>query len=358
MDLHPMNLLEALKRQLNLKLNDSEVLELQEIDRKLDQLPYESPAIILDQHLAVWLERREKTVEAYRLKREAKDALDLASASHGDRNAWMKAHQAAQASDVILKKLLVYKLRDRLMSNGGVFHPESHTHMIVTIGLCIVLVDWLLIAMTSIDREAIKQLTTHALSHMMLPFILFASLFAWLETRDDLVEFFLNLILSHHDLSDEVLRLALDAGVDLCATGQMLADSSSLISHVINRRNNGTAFDAINHMEVPLEYCCAIGKDVMTDPVYSKQNPERFERTSILAWLAIKATHPVTGGALSADDLKRDFPLKLKIDAYVDDKIEAHQKDKIAQKALPGLSLFSATSKEDELGELYQHKFC
>jgi hypothetical protein len=348
-----LQLLEEFKHRLNIKLDDSEEVEIQQIDSKLERLPYESPAMLLNLHQDAWSERRAKTVEAYSLKRNAQEAIVLAKASNSNRDAWDKAYRAAKANDVITQELLVGKLRDILSCDGGLFTPGSHSRGIVMVGFSTVLVNWLLKATTSIDREVINEWTESALAIAILPVLLLGML----ALRDDL-DSYLHLVAFHRSLSDEVQSLALDAGFELGMVGKRLADSDSLIRTLMNTRDNEQALDDIECSDVPNDLCCAIGRGVLTDPVYSPPVEARLELKTILEWLKIRGTHPITNEVLHADDLKRDYELKWKADAYVDKEIEVARKYNLAKKALLRLSSFSEASEDDELADLYQHKFC
>ena len=351
-----MKFLEALKHRFNLKLDNSEAVELQQIDDKLERLPYESPAMMLELHQLAWTERRIRTVEAYSLKKEAEEALTLAKNSGDNREAWDKAYRAAQASDVVVQRLLVDKLLNVLVPSGGLFTPGSHERKIFVVAFGLVAVNWFLKATTSIDKEVINEYSETATALLILPVLVLGPL----VMRDDL-DAYLHWVSFHRDSSDEVQRLALEVGVELGLAGKRLADSDSWVSQLVNRRDNGKALEAIKHSDVPLKLCCVVGKDILTDPVYSSQNPERFERKTILAWLKIRGTHPITQQVLYADDLKRDLELKHEADAYVDNELEVDRKYTRARKALMGLSSFSDVSDDeddDELADLYQNKFC
>ncbi|MCH9755649.1 MAG: hypothetical protein K0U37_00450 [Gammaproteobacteria bacterium] len=348
-----MKILDILRRQLDLKLADSEEVELQQIDDKIARLPYEAPATMLALHQESWNMRRAQTVDAYRLKREAQEALALAEASTGDREAWDKAYRAAQASDVIVQALLVEKLRDILNPTGGLFAPGSHDRKLFVACFSIILLNWSLKALTSIDREEINRFTEDLTAFVMIPVMVLTML----SQRTDL-DSYLHIVSFYRDSGDEVQRLALEAGVELGLAGKRLADSNSLIGQLVNIRDNAKTLAAINDPDAPDELCCVYGKTILTDPVYSEQNPDRMERSMILAWLKIRGTHPSTGTVLYADDLKRDFGLKRRADAYVDEQV--------AKKALLQLSRFSEAlvdsdgdndDNDVELGELRKDKF-
>ena len=223
-------------------------------------MPFESPARMLELHQAAWRERREKTVTAYRLKQEAEEALTRAEASNGDYGAWNKAYRAAKASDVVVHELLVYKLQEFLTADGGLFTPGSRARHLFVLSLGIVAMNRLLKVLTPIDSETINDFSHDLLALVMLAFFMTNML----AMREDL-DRYLHWVSFHRDLSDEVQHLALEARIELGLAGKELADSNSLISQITHARNNEKVLEDISCTDVPLEFCCAIKKSVMTD---------------------------------------------------------------------------------------------
>jgi len=141
-------------------------------------------------------------------------------------------------------------------------------------------------------------------------------------------------------------------------TGADITDSTSLISLLINKENNAQKLERLNVPSIPNDKCCIITGEIMTDPVYSEEKSDRFERLAILQWLEKRNIHPCTNQPLYAADLKRDFPLKLAIDKFTNDHVIMHARVK-AQKLRYHQLLFTAkkaseTDKaDDDMKPLY-----
>jgi hypothetical protein len=146
-----------------------------------------------------------------------------------------------------------------------------------------------------------------------------------------------------HSATNAILSAAADAGVELnklnLTSGEMLKDSNSLISLLINNVSHSNQREKITDLDIPDEYICPITRNVMIDPVYSDHNPQRVERTAVLYWLQKRNIHPYTSCPLFEDDLKRDFKLKLKIDIFLEDKSQKNS-TKGSNQTLIGLSIF------------------
>lgn len=335
-----MDLLDILKQQLKVKLHKSKQKELQEIDDQLARLPYEYSPAILPLERTAWMARREQTVRAYALQRKARKALTRAKNSGGDQAKWEKAYRTAQASDAIIRELLIDKLQRKLMlENSAVF----------MLALALILVNFLLKASTSIDKEIINTWSESAAGLLLLLPLVSGVLRLGVSSH-------IHLLSSHRDSSDKVQQLASEANIELGMAGRRLADSNSLMSRLMNRRNNEETLDSIGCSEVPLELCCPIGKGVFTDPVYSDQSPQRFELTSMLTWLNVKNIHPLTKEELTPDNLKRDFSLKRQVDTFVERELEVSQKYAAARNALLRLSTFSEGEAGDTDGPDYSIK--
>jgi hypothetical protein len=160
-----------------------------------------------------------------------------------------------------------------------------------------------------------------------------------------LLPLYLNTMQDDNEITELVLTAAENAGIQLDITPRgNISDTHSLISLLINLKHDADKIKNITASEIPHDFCCAITHDIMTDPVYSKQNPMRFEREAILNWLEKRAIHPATEHALSPKDLIRDFPLKRRIDAYVDTEIQKHEQ------ALTQLSIFKPEEQTNTAG--------
>lgn len=73
------------------------------------------------------------------------------------------------------------------------------------------------------------------------------------------------------------------------------------------------------------KYCCALSREVMSDPVYDPDVPQyQFERSWILRSLASsKEEHPFTRGPLTQEKLVPNTKLKDEIDSYVNEVVHA-----------------------------------
>ncbi|MDF1677296.1 MAG: hypothetical protein P1U32_01205 [Legionellaceae bacterium] len=207
-------LLERFKKWFDLKLDESEEVELRKVDDELAHISYEFPASISALHQYVGSERRKGVARFYQLKQETSGVLKIALASGGNEARWKRAYDAAQASDAVARALLVSKLRDMLVKPGGFFTPGSHTNKFSAACFALVLSNWSLKALTSIDEEILNQWSNGALYLFITVFLLPAALN---EYKESYLNTLLPFLSKHQDLSEEVKRLALEAGVEVGA---------------------------------------------------------------------------------------------------------------------------------------------
>ncbi len=221
-------MLEYLKNWLNLKLDDSEAVELGLIDTKLERLPYEAPAMFLELYQAEWRDRREQTVDAYRLKEAASNALLLAKEAGDSEEAWKTSYEAAQKSDTALQALLIDKLRDMLTKKGGLFTPGSSDRMLWGIGIALVLLNWSLKALTSIEKEAINERCADAMAVVM--FVVLLMTFVGRLEDSHRLKALLPFVATCPDFSEEVKRLASEVGVVVSSEDNTLVSQPAVTS--------------------------------------------------------------------------------------------------------------------------------
>lgn len=280
-------------------LDSSVAVEIQIINDALKRIPVDKPTNTEVFQRQMLLERRKETVAVYRLHGDAKKALKRALDSNSDVIAWDKAYLLAQRSDDSMRGLL----RGKVLAEG---RSNSGSYQIYLIGFMLVLANWSAGALTSIDPETINLITESALG-LILIYCQIPPLLGLLEIE--------GIIGSYPNLSNKVLSSVQEAGVSL----NILADNDSLISQLMSARNNALELERIDHQEtLPNEITCPISRDVLTDPVYCDKNPERFERSALLAWLKVNSVHPLTKEKVCASEFKRDFQCKLEADDYVD----------------------------------------
>lgn len=170
---------------------------------------------------------------------------------------------------------------------------------------------------------------------VVLPLMLKGILFSFSESVISL--------LAPREFTQKVLDEASFFNIEMIVVkaGEILADSTSMICKLINSVDNSQELAGIDS-EVPEEMICTILSKIMTDPVGTSQSYHRFEREAIIKWLKVKQKHPFTNLPLTANDLFRDFKLKVDIDQYVAKKLLSQDVYRYKNKAGVALSLFTA----------------
>tara|TARA_R110002126_G_scaffold291755_1_gene456908 strand:- start:16479 stop:17513 length:1035 start_codon:yes stop_codon:yes gene_type:complete len=327
-----MALSDKIIRALDLVLDASEAVELRKIDEAIRQEPYTNPIYILlrdDVYRDYLVKRREKTVDVYRLRSEARVILNHAIASVDNQAKWDEAYRIAQTA--ASAEQLLFNLRmDEVKVQLELFRCGITVIRALSIA-------WLMLSNANNVQYKLS------LGEIFLVSKLIKALSLCILLAEP----------SSYDVIEAVLDAANSAGIRLDINiGERLADSGSLICHLINIENNAEKSVKLGVVQIPDEFLCPITLDVMTDPVANIHSQHRFERTAILEWLQQKATNPSTTLPLCSDDLRRDFELKRKIDAF----IEHGCQNKTSQ-----LSIFKPKSKplpecvdldiEDEISE-------
>ena len=324
-----MKLLDKLVNTLGLVLDDSEIIELQKIDKATQLAPSTPPIYMLirgHQYKHYLEKRREKTVHTYRLRREAKEVLDNALASNGDQYLWNKAYRMAEITASSELSLLNLRFND----------IKTQTYLLM-IGIQFTrvlshLVEWMW------PHLNIRPSESSARDVLLV--------FTFLEMACLLLKDFN--YFSCHSI-EAVLNEAQGAGIKFDSTiGELLADDTSLIYQLINIENNEKKLEGLQNVQIPDNFCCPITCGIMTDPVGSVRSQHRFERTFILEWLKKQSINPLTRLPLFPDELRRDFKLKRDIDSFIDNECLANTHQQI-KTPLIQLSLFQPISEDEEM---------
>ncbi|MDF1685001.1 MAG: U-box domain-containing protein [Legionellaceae bacterium] len=308
-----MTLSEKMIHALGLVLDDSKAVELRKIDQSILQEPHTNPIYILfrdDVYIEYLRNRREKTVEVYRLRKQARKALNHAIASDGNQAIWDKAYCRAETTASAEHSLFSLRME------------EVRVHAaLVRCGITVARALWIAWSMLSDANSASFPLS-------IVEFFLTSKLIKALSLCILLAE-----PSSYHAI-EAVLDAANRAGIRLHVNiGEQLADSNSLICQLINVEDSTEKLDNLDKSggdQIPDDYICPITFDVMTDPVANIHSQHRFERTAILEWLQQQATNPLTTLPLCSDDLRRDFRLKREITYF----LEHGCQNKVSQQSL------------------------
>lgn len=283
---------------LGLVLDVSEAVELRKIDEAIRQEPYTNPIYILlrdDVYRDYLVERREKTVDVYRLRSEARVILNHAIASVDNQAKWDEAYRIAQTT-VTAERLLLSLRKNEVKVQIELFRCGITVIRALSIA-------WLMLSNANNVQYKLS------LGEIFLVSKLIKALSLCILLAEP----------SSYDVIEAVLDAANRTGIRLDINiGERLADSNSLICNLINIENNAEKSVKLGGVQIPDEFICPITFDVMTDPVANIHSQHRFERTAILEWLQQKATNPSTTLPLCSDDLRRDFKLKRKIDNFIE----------------------------------------
>lgn len=305
---------------LGLVLDESEAVELQKIDQAILQEPHTNPIYILfrdDVYIEYLRNRREKTVEVYRHRREAKQALNHAIASDDNQKIWDEAYRVAQTTASAEQSLFSLRMEEVRV------HAE-----LVRCGITVARALMIAWSMLSDVHNESFQLSIGKI-FLVSKLIKAVSLCILLAEPS-----------SYHAI-EAVLDAANRAGIRLnVSIGEQLADSNSLICQLINVEDSTEKFDKLDKSggdQIPDDFICPITFDVMTDPVANLHSQHKFERTAILEWLQQQATNPLTTLPLCSDDLRRDFKLKREINYFLEHgcQIKASQQSLFKPKLKP-----------------------
>lgn len=237
---------------------------------------------------------------AYRLQREAKNALNIALDAKSKKSLWVRAYTLALDADLAAKPIIKSKYED--------------LHFFKIFAILFFFANVLLIVL-SLHRTKHTKDSSQIIDQVIFAsgvLIVYRKLF--LLNSDRIIA-----ALTTSQVT-EVLNAASEAGIDFndSSPGERLADSTSLICKIINHVENSVELSKINIAHIPDELMCPITHEIMTDPVYSEQCQHRYERTAILKWLDRRTDDPITRRPLDQDDLIRDFDLKRKVDGFVE----------------------------------------
>ena len=303
-----------LLRMLGFTLDNSEYLELQKIKRATPFIPLDTtPQQIKAYYISFWVlprvqylkQRAKKSHHIYSLRNKIKANLRyLSVSSDTPMLVWKETYYTAKKLAKAERSLLKFRL---LTLKHQIDAYTSFLHLLFGVSLFL---DW-------------SYFKLYVLLALTYPFLLDLLVIYAIKAEPD----------------DEMIALVLEeaeaAHVPFdAAAGEAIMDEHALITQLINVKSNADEVAIIDDIEVPYDFCCAITHDIMTDPVYSLENPTRFERRAVLKWLTQRNIHPCTEDYLFPDELIRDFPLKRRIDAYVDTEIQKHEQ------ALTQLSIF------------------
>lgn len=292
-----MKFFEKFGSKLGLELNESEEIELQLIEKDIKDTPFNVPWFMTDIHKESLELKLQHTKEVYRLGRESQLMLDTVIQSNNNQLEWEIAYRRAQKADEAAHALFRSKFQEHLL---GVNPPHFIFFAVVAAFSFVLFLKTSMIYGAAIATPSLLICAMNLYSKEIIS------------------------LLVHPLRTQNVLDAAFIAGIELSGSmpGERLADSSSLICKLITNVNPSEELASIGAADdAPDEMRCAILQTVMTDPVASVQSPHRFERTAILNWLKIRETHPCTQRPLTADELTRDFKLKLDIACYVSDKL-------------------------------------
>lgn len=318
-----MKYLEDLGYTFGVRLDESEHVELENIDRALlEENAFQPgyPQFVLEVNTRELWEQRQNTMDAYRLLREANAAYEIALVSNGAQKEWNKAYCLAYASDDAVISLLMNRVSNQLMAKGcalllfefplvwgAVVYSRVNNPYDEDFSQFFPIM--VLIVSTALISAVIPAFYSKQITSMLVPHsvdkVLNAALAVGIELDTDVLNKipFLNL----------TARLA----------GKIVVDSDSLIGKLVNIVNNAEQLKDIKDLSVPDELCCPFTREVMTDPVYYELDPnsQRFERAAILSWLETKNVHPFKYCSFFPEQLKRDFKLKLQADQFVENQL-------------------------------------
>ena len=280
-----MNLLKKLGYFLGLKLHE---FEQQEIDYAQQLTPLRRQSFL----------RLVNT--AYRLRLEAKNALNIALGARGKKSLWVKAYNLANDADLAARPIIKSKYEDlHLFKLFSILFFFANA---LSIGL---------LFYKSMRKKDSPRIINRVIIAVGVLFI-YRKLF-FLNSDRIIAALTTNQV-------TEVLDAARKVGFDFndSTPGDRLADSTSLICKIINHAENCVELSKLNIARIPDELMCPITHEIMTDPVYSDQCQRRYERTAILKWLDGHTDDPMTRRPIDQNDLKRDFDLKRKADFFVE----------------------------------------
>ena len=320
-----MKLFEHICHTLDLTLDASEEIEYLKIANEMKlfmQIKSElSPNLKMISRLSLnrW---STLTMITYKIGMEAKEALDMALSSNRNPVDWCNAYQIAQAYDDAMQSALVEKFQHTLLPMSSASTCEFMHHNLIyplTIYLALYQIYKSLWAIAYSQEQPPIQFNLLMQSVSWLNLFLIMLLnhqFALFSKRA------ISLLTSHlPSQAATVYRVAREVGVDQhLHAEERPADDNSLICQLLNRVNNADQLQH-EHIDIPDELKCPITHMVMSDPVYSEDNPMRFERLALLSWLKKSPTHPYTQNLLSSNLLKRDFKIKREADLFVESNL-------------------------------------
>jgi|TARA_R110002126_G_scaffold272886_1_gene417107 hypothetical protein len=93
-----------------------------------------------------------------------------------------------------------------------------------------------------------------------------------------------------------------------------------------NARKLDAFKDKDKEIDIDERFLCGITHEVMTHPMYDKNNPhQKMDCRALLKWLGESETHPFNRSELHRSDLEYDEKLKVEIDQFVTDTIDASE---------------------------------
>lgn len=335
-----MNSTEKLIGLLGLKLSDSEIDEFMKIDVVLDSKPMSLPGYdyfwgrrCKHHH---W-ERRERSGRIYRLRDDVKDALEN-TLETGDISAhWNKAYRITEALANEEQSLLMSRLN---------YHVTQIKVLLCLLQLAMPLGVMIPAVLGDPIPVVIMMVICYACKEIADLVDKVPSCFE--SYQSDLVK---------KDFSNaaQSAGIVLNTTVETTLTDFMpptqFSNADKLEAAVENDRSLS---DAIK--ELPQHFYCPITHAIMTVPVYTYDNPTRFELSAITDWVRTGGTHPVTRKRLYRHQLFTDYELKNEIEAAVNNilgkPMPANEKTPLSSN---DKTSYQAIVQEDYLEGRYQN---
>lgn len=94
----------------------------------------------------------------------------------------------------------------------------------------------------------------------------------------------------------------------------------------LEETQNARKLDKFKGLEIEERFLCGITHEVMTHPMFDKNNPhQKMDCRALLKWLGESETHPFNRSELQRSDLEYDEKLKVEIDQFVTATIDGSE---------------------------------
>lgn len=133
-------------------------------------------------------------------------------------------------------------------------------------------------------------------------------------TQNDLIKYLDQANEQINELKTELSKLQKEN--KLYKSFQNLCECDSKLSHIQHLYKLTPEIIA----QAPLYFRCALTNQVMSEPVVDKDGYS-YEKSSIIDWLKLSQTSPITSSALSIEDLRSNFALKSAITNWCKQKL-------------------------------------